>query len=336
MPSFDSSKPSFSRAHRWLIALNTVLAVAGVLVLVVMINYLADGYFKRFQWSRDAAFKLSPQTLHVLESLTNAVEVTIYFEPNGANEQIYDLTKSLLGEYQRTDPKHIRVKTLDYTRYVGEAKEFLATYHLTGLQDKDFVLFEANGQHKIIYARDLASYDFSDLLAGRSKYVRRSSFRGETLFTGCIYAVSYPQPGKAYFLYGHGENDPGTPGEDNTKLGRAGYAKLAAILKDEINCDWDRLSLLGTNNIPVDCQLLIIAGPREGKFLPEELDKISAYLKQGGRALALLTKDCGLEPVLTNWGVAVANTRVIDTNEKFAIPSDRWTFFAAKLVPHAI
>ncbi len=59
MPETDTAKPSFSSARRWLGLLNTVLAVAGGLALLVMANYLAAGYFRDFQWSRDAAFKLS-------------------------------------------------------------------------------------------------------------------------------------------------------------------------------------------------------------------------------------------------------------------------------------
>ncbi len=307
MSAPDPPQPSFSRARRRMIALNTVLAVGAALALVVMANYLAGGYSKRYHWSREAAFKLSPQTLGVLHSLTNDVAVTIFFQPNGDNQEIYSLTAALLKEYQLANPRHIRVKTLDYTRFVGDAKELLSKHSLGGLTEKDFVLFESNGHSKIVYARDLAVYDFNDVLAGRSKFVRRSAFRGEMFFTGDIYAVSNPQTLKTYFLYGHGENNPGDPQGGDAKLGPSAYTKLAAILKEEINSDWDRLSLQGTNAVPADCQLLIIAGPREGKFLPAELDKIAAYLKQGGRLLALLTTDCGLEPVLADWGVRLGS-----------------------------
>jgi len=210
----------------------------------------------------------------------------------------------------------------------------LSKHSLSGLAEKDFVLFESNGHSKIVYARQLADYDFSDLLAGRSKYVRRSAFRGEMYFTGDIYAVSNPQALKACFLFGHGENNPGDPKGEDTKLGPHAYSKFAAILKDEINSDWDLLSLQGTNEVPSDCQLLIIAGPHEGKFLPQELDKIAAYLKQGGRLLALLTTDCGLEPVLAQWGVRLGRSRVVDLDKKYNI--DGLSFFSGTLFPHPI
>jgi hypothetical protein len=305
--------------------------VVAAFALVVMANYLAGGYFKRYQWSRDAAFKLSEPTVRVLDSLTNDVNITIFFQPNGQNSQIYELTKALLAEYQNVNPRKVHVKDLDYTRLVGAARELLATNSLSGLHDKDFVLFQSDGRSKIAFARDLSKYDFNDLLTGRSQYVRRSDFLGEMYFTADIYSVSYPQALKTYFLYGHGENNPGDPNGGDTKVGPTGYSKMASILKNEITSDWDRLVLQGTNGIPSDCQLLIIAASdHEGKFLPEELDKISAYLKQGGRLLALLTVDCGLEPVLSQWGVVVATNRVVDLNPKYYV--DRNTFYSANWV----
>ena len=329
MPAPDRPPSSFSNGRRWLNWLNTMLAVVAVLAMVVMANYLAAGHFKRFQVDRDSAFKLSAQTLRVLDSLTNDVNITIFFQPHGANEEIYGLTSGLLTEYKNACPRYIHVTTLDYNRNVGDAKEFLAKYGLNGTQDKDFVLFDSGGNTKTAYAKELADYDFSGLLSGQSKFVRRSAFLGEKFFTEYIYDVSNPQQMKAYFLYGHGENDP----EENKA--NVGYSKLAVILKDEINCDWQKLSLQGTNDIPADCQLLIVAASaREGKILPGEIAKIAAYLKQGGRMLALLTRSSGLESVLGDWGVEVGDNRVVDLDKNFFVRGG--TFLTANLFDHPI
>jgi hypothetical protein len=336
MAQTDTPKPSFASGHRWLGALNSVMASAAALALVVMLNYLAAGHFRRFQWSRDAAFKLSRQTQVVLDSLTNDTQVTLFFQPGGENEQIYGLASGLLAEYQNANPRHIHLRLLDYTRFPGPAKELLSKHIPNGPRNKDFVLFECNGHSKIVYADEMADYDFSDLMAGRGKFVRRNAFRGELLFTSDIYAVSHPQALKTYFLCGHGENDPGDPPGEPGNLGRSGYSKLAAILKEEIDSDCERLSLLGTNDIPHDCQLLIVAGPHKGEFLPEEVNKIAAYLKNGGRLLALLTKPCGLEPMLAQqWGVRLGNSRVVDKDPRYTTQGP-YSFFTAQLFPHHI
>jgi hypothetical protein len=328
MSPTDTSKPSFASGRRWTGALNMAAGSMAVLALVVMINYMAGGHILRLQLSHDAAFKLSRQTLAVLDSLTNDVQVTIFFQPNGDNQQIYGLTTALLNEYQNAKPNHIRVSLLDYTRFPVPAKELLTKYSLNGAQEKDFVIFESNGHKKIVYAKELAEFDLSEVMSGR---VRRSAFKGELLFTSDIYAVSNPQALKTYFLYGHEENNPGDPAGGPEKLGHTGYSKLADILKKEIDSDWGLLSLRGTNDVPHDCQLLIIAGPREGEFLPEETNKIAGYLKNGGRLLALLSKPCGLEPVLQPWGVVFGNGRVLEKDPKYMVSSG--SFLTAVLIP---
>jgi hypothetical protein len=334
MPQDEISKPSFSGGRRWLGALNTAVSAAAALAVIVMLNYLATGHFWRFQWSRDAAFKLSRSTKTVLESLTNDVQVTMFFQPDGDNEQIYGLTSALLTEYQNANPRHVHVTLLDYNRFAGAAKELLARCNLTGSKQKDFVLFECDGHQRTVDARQMADYDFSDLMAGRSKFVRRSAFRGELLFTSDIYAVSHPQSLKTYFLRGHGENDPGDPSGQSGQLGNSGYSRLAGILKEECDSDWDRLLLFGTNDIPRDCQLLIVAGPRE-EFQQSEVDKIAAYLKNGGRLLALLSKPCALDALLAKqWGVRLGKEHVVDKDPRFN--DGPYTFRTAQLSPHHI
>jgi len=84
-----------------------------------------------------------------------------------------------------------------------------------------------------------------------------------------------------------------------------GYMKFAAVLRQSY-IQPESLSLLGTNAVPMDCNLLVIAGPRT--VIPQlELGKIEQYLKEGGRLLALfnfaaINKETGLEALLTKWG----------------------------------
>lgn len=183
MAAPDSPKSSFSNGRRWLNWLNTLLAAAAVLAMVVMANYLADGHSRRFLLDRNSPLKLSAQTLHVLDNLTNDVTVTLFFDPHGPNEDIYMLASALLTEYQLACPRHLHVKTLDYSRNVGDAKEFLDTHHLGGEHDRDFVLVECGSYTKTAQAKELANFDLDSALSGKSKFVRRSAFLGE-LFHG--------------------------------------------------------------------------------------------------------------------------------------------------------
>jgi hypothetical protein len=330
----DSPSPpsGFTRGQRWLTTVNLLLATLAVLAIGVMFNYLAGGHFKRFHWANLTNYQLSPQTRRVLNSLTNDVEVTIFFDPE-RQADLYSMAAAMLAEYQNTNPRHVRVGTLDYTRSLGEARALLDRLHLAGSGQKDFVAFEckSTGQSKICYAMSLAHLDISDLAN-----IRRDAFNGEVYFTSDLYAVSHPGTRRAYFLAGHGERDPGDPSGKGPSPGNTGYSKFAAILKDEVNCDWQRLSLQGTNAIPADCQLLILASPQEPRanFTSNEIARIQDYLKNNnGRLFALLDVDMGLTPVLTNWGVALGSRPVEELDPDFRFSQYD---FLAHLFPHEI
>jgi len=315
MPTPDSHSSGFSPGRRWLTALNLFLATGAALALVVMANYLAAGHFKRFPWADATNFKLSPQTLAVLKSLTNDVTVTIFYQRKA---DVYAMISALLAEYQHASPVHLKVEALDYDRSPEEARNLLARLHLSGPEQRDFVVFESqgNGQHKICYDNKLSNYNFNDLLQHRE--IRRTAFLGELYFTSAILAVSHPVDQKAYFLTGHGERDPGDPPAPNG----SGYSKLASILKDEMDCAWTNLTLTQTDSIPADCKLLIIASgsQREGSLSTNELSQVQAYLKHGnGRLLALLSTTEGLDPILKDWDVSVPNMHVIDRDPRVHI-----------------
>ena len=78
----------------------------------------------------------------------------------------------------------------------------------------------------------------------------------------------------------------------------------------------NNLNLLGDTDVPLDCNLLIIAAP--SKPLDEsELQKIDKYLAQGGRLFVLfnylsIQQPTGLEPILQKWGVNVLPAYVKD------------------------
>lgn len=324
---------SFSARRRWVSGLNLFLSTAATLGLLIMANYLAAGYFKRAQWTSNGRFQLSRQTTRLLQSLTNQVEVTLFFDPKDESE-LYEWAAGLLKEYNYVNSK-VTVKTVDYTRYPGTAELVLAKYRLGALKERNFVIFDCQGRKKIVNAKELANYNIKEVLSDRTKEFRRESFNGERLFTSAIFAITSPRQQKAYFLSGHGEHPP----DDKGVTADLGYSKFAAILKNENNVDWQKLSLAGTNDIPADCHLLIIAGPKLSPFTEDEMEKIEAYLKQGGRLLALVNSlavggNSGLEKILAAWGIGVANDILFEEGKEFRISEN--DFFVAELMDHPV
>ena len=183
------------------------------------------------------------------------------------------------------------------------------------MTDKNLVIFDCGGKVKMINGSGLAAYAIDQVTnqapgtAGLRFERKPVAFLGEIAFTGALLDVTSSRPLKAYFLQDNDEHRIDSGDEV------MGYLKFASILQQ--NCITNEaLSLLGTNVVPSDCSLLVIAGPRD--VIPDsELDKIEQYLNQGGRLLALFNyssvlKETGLERILAKWGVEVGHNVVTD------------------------
>lgn len=308
MAAEPHSQPSFSPYRKWSIGFHVGLLLCLVLGVVVMVNYLSQEYFfLRLHLSAHTRAPLSTRTVKFLESLTNQVKVIVYYDKD---DPLYSTITDLLKEYKQVNPR-LSLQVVDYLRDAGPAQKVKADYKLATATDKNLVIFDGGqGRVKVVEGNSLAQYTL-ERVPDKEKSMRRKlvAFQGERIFTGTLLAVTSAKPLKAYFLTGHGEHRI----DSNDEL--SGYMKFVSVLEQNY-IQVEPLSLLGTNPVPADCHLLVVAGPTAA--LPEiELRKIEQYLNEGGRLLALFNyeskdKETGLERILAKWGVRVGNNVVVD------------------------
>ena len=258
----NDNHPSFSVARKWSLSLNMLLALGAVVALLAMTNYLAARHFKRWSLSDQAQTQLSPLSLRVVNAVTNPVTVTLYFDKR---ESLYGLSYNLLKAYRYANPL-VEIKVIDYMRDSVSAQAVKLKHKLSE-NDRDIAIFESQGRSKIVYQGELSDIDIQPLVRGESKEVKRTSFKGEAMFTSAILSVISARQPKAYFLEGHGEH---TPESDD---GLMGYSRFAGVLHEN-NVNMDRLRLEEPQDIPADCSLLIIPGPQT-VLQKETLDKIN-------------------------------------------------------------
>ncbi len=302
MATEPKPQPSFSPGRRWKIGFDAVLRTVLVLAVVVMVNYLGARFYGRFYLSSQTRVQLSSQTLEVLKSMTNQVEVTLYYDKT---DNYYSTIAGLLAEYEAANPR-VSVQTVDYMRDAGEAQKIKEQYKLNSATDKNLIIFDCEKRVKIANGDGLTEVKLEpvpNLKDPQAREYRRKpvAFNGEQAFTAALLAVTTAKPFKAYFLQGHGE--PSLSDTDET-----GYLKFGAILAQNFIATTN-LELLGDNPVPMDCNLLIVAGPRT-ELSDTELQKIDQYLAQGGRLFVLfnyysIKRPTGLEPILQRWGVNV-------------------------------
>jgi ABC-type uncharacterized transport system involved in gliding motility auxiliary subunit len=317
--SDPQSRRSFSPASRLQIGFDKVLRTALMLAVVVMLNYLGAQFYHRFYLSSQTRIELSSRTLTILHSITNQITITLYYDTRDQNN-FYPTLLALANEYSAAN-RNISVRTVDYERDAGEAEQVKEKYKLPGdvtspgsAPNKDLIIFATATNMDYVPGEAIVKYKLESTkpddpnqkeLQFRKKPIE---FNGEVMFTSKLLALAHAQPLKAYFLQGHGE--PALTDDADS-----GFAKFGLALAQN-NLLVNNLELLGDKDVPMDCNLLIIAGPRmvlEGS----ELQKIDQYLRQGGRLLALFNcssdqQPTGLEPILQRWGVNVVPSYVKD------------------------
>lgn len=298
----ESPPPSFSAARKFGSGFSMLVGVAAFLAIVLMVNFISARNFKRVTLSDSRVPPLASVTLQVLASLTNDLQVTLYFDPD---ETLYGPILQSLRQYANASPR-VKIATVDYQRDPDKANETVRKYNLPP-NTKDVVIFAIGDRTRIVRQGELSEYDTSKLLSGESQAVKRKSFTGESYFTSAILTLMESRKLVAYYLRGHGEHDPTTAGTTT------GYGKFINLLERANGLTPFGLTLAGTNPVPADCSLLIIAGP----FTPlhaDEINQLSNYLNRGGRALLLLPENSnsGLDLLLRNWGVELGDDRIID------------------------
>ena len=299
----DADSPnSFSSGRKWGLGTNTLVSVIALLAVMAMLNYLAGRHFKRIPLSFAAKEQLSTLTVQVLLSLPEPVKIVLYYDPD---ETLYNPVSELLKEYILINPARLSLDVVNYVVESGKAELIKNQYKLPP-QAKDLVIFECRGKIKIVAQSDLSDYDISKVISGESNEVKRKAFLGERLFTSAIRTVADPQTLRAAFLVGHGEHDL------TNSLADFGYGRFTSLLREN-GIQVSPLSLTGTNDLPADTQLLIIAGPTRA-FDLGEIDKLDRFLNKGGRLFLLLNYQSrtGLERLLGKWGVDFGEGVVVD------------------------
>jgi ABC-type uncharacterized transport system involved in gliding motility auxiliary subunit len=286
-----------SRKLKFAISLNTGLALALAAAIFGMVNYVSFRHYRRADVSRSKLYQLSDKTMGLLKSLTNKLEVIVFFQPG---QEIYEDVDNLLKEYQGAS-KLIHVQKVDPDRDLARTEMLAKKYQVNR---PNVVVFDAGGRTKFVIANDMVELDYSGVQMGMPP--RKIGFRGEQAFSSAIQSVTQVKTPHVYFLQGHGERDP-----ENYDRGK-GYSAITREIKRD-NTTVKKVTLGEQKTVPADADVLVIAGPQK-RLAPAEIEQIRQFLAKNGRAFFLLDSltDTGLTPLLKEWGVQVGDDVVVD------------------------
>ena len=280
---------------------NIAMAIILATAIAIMINYLSSRHSKRFDWTRDNYYSLSPMTHGILEGLSNQVDIVMFIK---ADHLVFEDVDALLREYETASPM-VRVTRIDPLRQAARSDDLMRKYQL---KRANVVIVRSRDRIRIVTDLELANPD--PVATEQGVGLRRRDFPGERLVTSAILEVTRTEKPVVYFTTGHGEKDPGS---DDRIGGCSSIAQLVASGHTEPRL----LDLPATRKIPADAAAVVIAGPRNAASVAE-VDALRNYIDRGGRVLLLLDEvsDGGYGGLLRDWGIRL--TDQIGTGEQDA------------------
>jgi len=282
--------PKYASSSRWKKYVLFTVLIALWTALYVEVNLIAFHHNKRWDLTRAKQHTLTENTRDFIKDLHQEIRLTAFH--TGLPPKYLD---DLLREYARLSNGKIITEIIDPIMRIGYAAQFGSV--ISGNEKKVYV---QSGNEK-------REVDFTD------------RFLTEEQLTNAIVRVTR-KVRRVYFLTGHNEYNINEEGDEGLTAFDVLLGTNHMISK--------RLMLGIEGQIPEDCDVLVIAGPKDHLTQKEE-EIIEDYLKGGGDALFLIehtlvttpdnplseeekTKNPSLNSILNNWGIKISDDVVVD------------------------
>ena len=261
---------------------NVAISILATLGIAIILNVIAAQRFdKVVDWTADKIYTLSDQTKNIMRGLDREVRVIAFFSNSPDNP--------------RSQQQYRFAKDM-LERYKRETDKLTV----------EFVNPVADPQKTEMYE---IRFDTTVFESGKKR--EKVTIIDEQKFTSAIMKVVRDEVKKIYFLTGHEERsiDDFEP---------SGYTQAKEKLEAQ-NYLVETLVLTTEPQIPADCVLLVIPGPK-APLAKHEINAISRYLDKNGKLIVMfepsivLAEDSNrnLVRLMDRWGVSVGNDLVID------------------------
>lgn len=300
---------------------NVFVSSVLVIAIALMANYLSFRHYRRWDWTTEGLFTLSPRTHELLTELDTDVDVYMVLSSGESN---YQDVRELLERY-RAESQHVVLHFVDPDREPAEYQLIAERFGLAramladGSEAADVALVIVNGDRQWKITRDdLVSIDFDP--TGGEGGEAHVDVRSEQAISGGIVEVTSGRATHVCVTTGHGE----------WTLDRGGERDLGG-LRDEMrreNLEIESIETRGRTVLPENCDATFVIGPR-ATFTAEEAQVLRHYVEGGGHLLLALDPEIdgaeirptGLESMLRELGIRLDRTVVLEMDEHHLLPS---------------
>jgi ABC-type uncharacterized transport system involved in gliding motility auxiliary subunit len=282
--------PRFSSAFPWKTYFLSMSLVILWSALFVEVNIWAYRNNRRWDLTKFKQHTLSDNTQKIIGDLGREVRLTAFYA--GLPPRYLE---DMFREYGRLSDGKIKAEIIDPIVEIGYAAQFGNV--IRGREHKVFVQSGAR-QKEVDFTQEVLT---------------------EEQLTNAVVQVTR-ELRHVYFLVGHNEYST----DDDEDAGLKEWATMLSANRVVVQ----KLMLGVSGRIPDDCDVLVIAGPKDHLTKKEE-EIIGGYLVKGGDALFLIenmvvttpdkpltreeqTKNPSLNSILNGWGINVADDVVVD------------------------
>lgn len=271
-------------------AYSTGLIAAAVAVTIVLNLVVAQlpGSWTALDLTGSKLYSLSDQTKEYVKGMTD--DVTIYVLVNEDNEDT--VLGQTLDRYQDLS-QHIKVQYVDpiqnprfHTQYTSSS---VSTNSLIVVSDKRSKVIDVDDIYITTY--DYDGYSYSSAITG---------YDGEGQITSALDYVLSDEVPMVYMTEGHGEQS------------------LSSSFKgslDKENVEYETINLMDYDTVPETAACLVINGPA-GDLSEDDLNKVIAYLDQGGKVILVLgyreVETPNLDALLAYMDLSIADGLVVE------------------------
>ena len=282
MVSFGTVRHSIS-GRRGKYGTNTTIMIVAAVALGVLSFVLVELFnIERWDLTATRQFTLAPQSLDILEDLSEPVQVTAFFVPNDPRQEPFRIdSENLLNEFEHRSDSKLEYRFVDPDRQPSLANRYRVSEYPTIVFEGQ----ESGAQHRLT----------APLFAERD-------------FASALLIVTGVERKLIFYLTGHGERDL----QDMELGSREGFGLAASGMFGD-NYNVIPLSLVQTPEIPGNPAAIVIAGPTRD-LNTQEYQVVFDYLRDGGRVLLLLEPDPPqtFKDLLASWAVDVEEGTVVD------------------------
>lgn len=270
----------------------TILMIISVIAAYIAINMVVQALdIADLDLTKQKLYSISEETKNQINKIDK--EINMYMFGYEEDSSVVDIVK----QYAR-HKENIKMELVSIESRPDLANEYGITSSDESYQT---ILFESEGRTVTANYYDFYTYDYNT-----GEYIDLT----EQKITNSLLAVTLENAPKVYFLTGHSEYNI-----------EEILVTFAEELEQEVN-EVATLDLLVTQNIPEDCQALIIASPQTD-FTDFETNLIIEYINNGGDILWMsdyLTsgKLTNTQKILDLYGVTVYNDGILLEKESTA------------------